>query len=140
MSFYHRSDPDELFDRSLAKYVPYGNHAISDKAILHPNIDVYEMDLETIIHVEIPGINKQDVSVTGVQDGNLIVLSGFSKREATIRDEHLLIHERRFGSFYRPISLPRGSESGKAKAKFEDGLLTITVPKSNTTSSKISIE
>ncbi|KAJ9057023.1 hypothetical protein DSO57_1026429 [Entomophthora muscae] len=140
MSLFQYLDPIEPFERNLAKYFPYGGHVIPGKGTLHPKIDVHETDKETIIHAEIPGIKKEDVKVTAVQDGNSLVLSGFSKRE-DVKEGSLLIHERHFGSFDRTIKLPMGSEPDKTKAKFENGLLTINVPKGDKKScSKIEIE
>ncbi|KAJ9075603.1 hypothetical protein DSO57_1034333 [Entomophthora muscae] len=127
MSLHHYLDPSE-FQRSLAKHVPFGGYHNSGKVYIAPRIDVQEAEQETVIQAEMPGVKKGDIHLGVSHDGGSLVLKGSNAREEKIQG-HLLIHERHVGSFERTIRLPAGSEVGKVKAKFDDGILSITVPK-----------
>ena len=95
-----------------------------------PVTDVREHEDGLNVVVELPGLSSEDVSVS-VENG-VLSISGEKKQENEEGDSegnnHLV--ERRYGKFERTFRLPRSVDSEQVKAKFENGLLTIDLPKS----------
>ena len=92
--------------------------------------DVHEDEDGLHVTVELPGMSTDDVSVS-VENG-ILSISGEKKQETEEGDAESNYHlvERRYGSFERTFRLPRSIDSDKVKAKFENGLLNIDIPKS----------
>ncbi len=93
-----------------------------------PRIDVHENDKAYTVTAELPGMAEDDVELT-VRNG-VLTLKGekrYEKKEGG-KDEARVI-ERRYGSFQRSFSLPDTVDEEKADAKFDKGVLTITLPK-----------
>jgi HSP20 family protein len=78
--------------------------------------------------VELPGVNKDDVSVE-VKD-NVLTLRGERLLDPEIKDEHYYRKERSFGKFNRSFSLQEPIKPDLIKAGFKDGVLTVEVPRS----------
>lgn len=92
-----------------------------------PAIDVVETDKAWTITAELPGMTAKDIELTVSSD--TLMLSGEKKEEREETAENVRISERRYGSFRRSFDLPRGAEVSRIDAKFEKGVLTVTVPK-----------
>lgn len=92
-----------------------------------PTVDVYEDKDNVVVKAAIPGFKPEDVDIT--LTGNTLSLTGELKEESEQKDTNYLRRETRTGSFSRTIELPTGLQSDKADAKFENGILTITLPK-----------
>lgn len=99
-----------------------------------PRIDVYQTENDVVLKAEIPGVSKEDLNV--YVDENSIRLSGQTKRDDEYKDDNVYRTERYYGSFTRTIPLPVEVKSEKAKAEYKDGILSITVPKVETTKMK----
>lgn len=95
---------------------------------LVPAMDVSETDEGLTITMELPGLPKENLDVT-LENGNLTV-SGEKKVERNRESERYHAVERRTGSFRRSVTLPTDVDADKADAAFEDGVLTIRIPKS----------
>jgi len=93
-----------------------------------PCVDVSETKDDVIINTEIPGMSKDDVKVS-VQD-NILTLSGEKKQEKVEKDANYHRMERSYGSFSRSFTLPTSVQPDKVKANYKDGILRITLPKS----------
>ena len=95
-----------------------------------PVTDVREDENGLQVVVELPGMSSEDVSVT-VENG-VLSISGEKRQENEEGDAESNYHlvERRYGKFERTFRLPRSVDSGKVKAKFDNGLLTVDLPKS----------
>jgi HSP20 family protein len=91
-----------------------------------PAIDVREHENDFTVTAELPGLTADDVELR-IENG-VLSLTGEKKEEKTDGTEGHVI-ERRFGSFERSFTLPRGVDTTKVDAKFTDGVLTVTVPK-----------
>ena len=102
-------------------------------------LDINEDDKAYRIKAEIPGVDKQDIDVS--VDGNQVSISAEVKRESKKKDgEKEVCSERYYGQVYRAFSLPADVDSGKAEARYENGVLTMTLPKkSNGQSHKIAV-
>jgi len=93
-----------------------------------PPVDIYETTDGIVLKVELPGINKEDVSVE-IKD-NVLTLKGERLLDPKIKDEHYYRKERMFGKFHRSFSLQDPIKSDLIKASFKDGVLTVEVPRS----------
>ncbi|MDI6741547.1 MAG: Hsp20/alpha crystallin family protein [Smithella sp.] len=106
-----------------------------------PSIDVKENDKEFIIRAELPGVEEKDIDVTVTND--LVTIRGEKKEEKEDKDKNYYYMERTYGSFCRAIPLEAEIESGKAEARFKNGILDIKIPKSQSAKAKgtkVSIE
>lgn len=92
-----------------------------------PSVDVSETKDNVIINAEIPGMNKEDVKVS-VQD-NVLTLSGERRQEKEEKNANYHRIERSDGSFSRSFTLPTPVQPDKVKATYKDGILKITLPK-----------
>lgn len=92
-----------------------------------PSIDVVNRDKEIQIKAEVPGIEKEDLSVT-VTDRTLTI-SGESRHEEESEEGELHRREIRTGSFSRTLTLPEDVDGAKATASYKDGVLELRLPK-----------
>ena len=119
-----RREMDRLFDDFFRSPVP--GSRLGGSAMAWPSLEVSETDQEVRIAAELPGMNEKDVELT-VKDG-MLTLRGEKKSEH--EDKERGWSERSYGRFERRIALPDGVEEDRCEATFRDGLLTVTVPKS----------
>jgi HSP20 family protein len=106
-----------------------------------PSVDVSETKENVVINAEIPGMSKEDVKLS-VQD-NVLTLSGEKKQEKEEKDAKYHRIERNYGSFSRSFTLPASVKPDKVKATYKDGMLKISLPKTEEAKPKeipISIE
>jgi len=93
-----------------------------------PRVDIIEDDENIYFEVEIPGVNKEDVKVS-VNDENILTIKGEKKFERKEEANACCRNERTYGIFTRSFQLPDESDYDKIEAKFENGILYLTVPK-----------
>ena len=92
-------------------------------------IDVKEADGHIVVHAEIPGVKKDDLDIS--VDNNVLTISAeISQYDADKEGEKVIHSERYYGSVQRSISLPAEVSIEDASAKYEDGILVLTLPKS----------
>ncbi|CAN0585769.1 unnamed protein product, partial [Laminaria digitata] len=91
--------------------------------------DLIDHKNEIEVRLEVPGIAKEDLSVQ-ICDG-LLTVSGTKRMSSSRQDGGIVIRERAFGSFTRTIPMSADIEVERAEAVYTDGVLTLTVPKSN---------
>lgn len=93
-------------------------------------IDLTENDTAYTVHAEIPGMKKEDVKVQ--VDGNRVSISAETKQEKVEKEgERVICRECYQGSSYRSFTLGSDVDESKAQAKFENGVLELTLPKKN---------
>jgi HSP20 family protein len=90
-------------------------------------VDVYETDDQLVVKATVPGVKPEEIEVTVT--GDLLIIKGEYKQEGKSEKPNYLRQERRFGSFCRQVGLPAGVSTEKAKATFENGVLTLEMPK-----------
>ena len=91
-------------------------------------VDVKENKDAYTVHAEIPGVAKEDIHVS--LDGNLVTLEAEVKQQdSTSENETVLRSERYFGAVSRSFQLPQDIDQTQAKAKFDNGVLTLLLPK-----------
>ena len=90
-------------------------------------VDMYETDDAIVVKAAIPGVKSDelDVSITG----DTLTIKGETKSEEEIEEGNFIRRERCYGSFCRSLAIPLPVVAGKAEAEFEDGVLTLTLPK-----------
>ena len=91
-----------------------------------PKLDVFRTDGELVVKADLPGMNKEDVTVT-LEEGDLI-LKGERKEEKEFKEEDVYRAERVYGSFFRRLPLDFEVDPAKVNAKFADGVLEIRLP------------
>lgn len=105
----------------------------------HIRVDVQDADKAYTVKAEVPGVNKEDIQVS--IDGHTVTIKAEVKQEQTDKDAAWLRCERYYGASSRSISLPDEVDEAQSKAKYDNGVLTLTLPKSSTTASrKLAIE
>ncbi len=103
--------------------------------VLGPRIDVYETKREVVVIVELPGLHStEDLRIT--MNGSVMTISGDIESQYPIQENSLLQAERFFGKFSRKINLPNLIYE-KIKAKYHNGLLTISLLKTNRVQEKM---
>ena len=90
-----------------------------------PAIDVTTKDGDLLIRAELPGVKPEDVDVR-LHD-NVLTISGERKVEQEEERQGYYVRERRHGSFSRSLALPQGTDESKISARYEPGVLEVTV-------------
>ncbi len=117
---------DELFKDELLPRSFFGRAGNGDGGFV-PAVDVREGENEFVFTAELPGLTSEDVSIT--LDDNVLTLAGERKLENEENREQFHRIERRYGSFTRSFTLPHEVDDEQVAATFTNGVLTITVPK-----------
>ncbi len=99
------------------------------ESYFHPTVDVFEQGGDVVVKCELPGMKREDISVS-FSDDYTLVISGERKSVENIERSDYLSRECSYGSFKRTLSLPEGCDHEKAKASYHDGILEIRIPKS----------
>ncbi|NWF70104.1 MAG: Hsp20/alpha crystallin family protein [Chloroflexi bacterium] len=89
-------------------------------------LDLYESDSAYVLHADVPGLQPDQINIR-FEDG-LLTISVQSERPAR-EDARALLQERAFGHYNRTLRLPVEVETDKAEARYENGVLTLTLPK-----------
>lgn len=92
-----------------------------------PAVDVVEHDKEFTVTAEIPGLTINDIDLS-VSD-NTLTIKGEKKEEKEDKAKNYYMSERKYGSFQRNLPLPHGVDRDKVTAKFENGVLSVVLPK-----------
>jgi HSP20 family protein len=121
-----REAMDRLFDDALTRPFSLMREGGSNWSPLA--IDMYHTDNEIVVKATLPGLKAEDVQINVAND--ILTIKGESKQMDEKKEKSWHIREQRWGTFERSIMLPTGVQSEQAKADFENGILTITLPKS----------
>ena len=116
----------DLFDRMLSEW-PLPS-LLSEERVVVPAFDISETEKEYVISGEIPGIDPKDLEVT-LTDG-ILSIKGEKKHESEDKEENYHRVERHYGSFQRSFRLPDNINREKLDASYKDGILKLTLPKS----------
>ena len=120
-----RDELDRLFSAGNNDWLANSPRVLSGWA---PPVDLYEDKDSLVFQAELPGFKKEHVEIS-LQDGVLTV-SGERKVENQAAETEAHRTERFYGKFQRSITLPVAVDADKIKAAYQDGLLTVTLPKS----------
>ncbi|TDL18748.1 small heat shock protein [Rickenella mellea] len=132
--FYSLSDFNRLFDDAFHSRSTGGanqRQTDSGDAVFKPKVDVHEStkDNKVTATFELPGLKKEDVSID-VHNNRLIVSGQFTHANETEKEGYV-VRERRSGKFSRTLPVPSGIKAEEIKASMENGLLTVTFPKTS---------
>lgn len=110
--------PTTRFDRGL-----FGS---SEQALWNPQLEIFQRGGKLVVRADLPGVNKDDVHVD-VEDG-VLTIRGERREEREENEEGFFRSERSYGQFYRAVPLPDGVEGDKCDARYDNGVLEITMP------------
>jgi HSP20 family protein len=119
-----REAMDHLFDDAFTRPLSIRDGWSTFSA---PAIDMYQTDDEVVVKAALPGIKADEVQINVT--GDVLTIKGEMKHEEEKKDKSWHIREHRWGSFERSVALPTAVISDQAKAEFENGILTVTLPK-----------
>ncbi len=117
-----REAMDRLFDDAFTRPL-----SLSGNNWSIPAVDMYQTDNEVVVKAALPGIKADEVQINVT--GEVLTIKGETKQESETKEKAYHIREQRWGAFERSIVLPTEVVADKAKADFENGILTITLPK-----------
>jgi HSP20 family protein len=117
-----RDDMDRLFDSMIGRY------PAEHTAIWAPALDVEETKDAVIVRTELPGMKKEEIKIS--VSGDELCISGERRHEAEEKGKTFHRIERAYGKFQRSLVLPADVQGDKAKAAYTDGVLELTLPKS----------
>ncbi len=100
-----------------------------------PPVDLYQTDDEVVLKAALPGLKPEDVQISIT--GDLLTIKGEFKEEQDKKERSYHLREQRYGAFERTFTLPTAVVAEKAKAEFENGILTITLPKAEEVKPKV---
>jgi HSP20 family protein len=118
-----RDEIDRLFETPLAE-MARTSQLLSGWT---PALDMFEDKDNLYLRAELPGMRKEDIDLS-LHEGSLSI-SGERKGEEKYKDAEVYRAERFFGRFQRTVSLPTPVVETKVKAQYQDGVLTVTLPK-----------
>jgi HSP20 family protein len=114
---------DRLFDDSLFR----SSRFWPDSGMGEPLVDIYQTANDLVVKAALPGVRPEDVDISIT--GDIITIKGEHKEDQEIKEENYLRKEHRYGAFSRSVTIPISIQSDKAEAVFENGVLTLTLPK-----------
>jgi len=115
-----------IFEIEISKNFSSG---ISTKVDWEPSTNIIEADEELIIEVELPGVNKEDISIV-LQGTQGLVIKGIKKQPRSSKPQvTYYLFEREFGHFYKKIIIDFPLDTSNIKSVMENGVLIVTIPK-----------
>jgi len=90
-------------------------------------VDMYETDESVVVKTSVPGVKPEEIDITIT--GDTLTIKGETKVEEKVEKTNYIRQERRYGAFSRSVTLPTTVVAEQAKAEFEHGVLTLTLPK-----------
>jgi HSP20 family protein len=118
-----RDAMDRLFDDAFTRPLRLndgGNWSM-------PAVDMYQTDNEIVVKAAIPGVKTDEVQINVT--GEVLTIKGEVKEKEEVKEKAYHLREQRWGMFERTLALPTDVIADEAKAEFENGILTITLPK-----------
>jgi HSP20 family protein len=134
---YENENPFFALQREMNRMFDNFSHTLFDDSpfmkemslskTIHPKVDVVETEKEIQVTAELPGMDEKDIEVNFSRDS--LVIRGEKKVEKEDKKKGYYLMERSYGSFHRAIPVPAGVDTEKVDAKFKNGVLKITMPK-----------
>ena len=119
-----RQAMDRLFEESFVRPSPVLG-LLGEETRLP--VDMYQTAGKVVVKAVLPGVKPEEVEITIA--GDTLTIKGETKTEEEVKREDYLYQERRYGAFTRSITLPAALKSEKAEATFDDGVLTLSIPR-----------
>ena len=115
---------DRLFEDSFVRPRMWGSAPVDGAG---PALDARINPDELLVQAALPGVKPEHVEIT-IENGTLTI-TGETRSETRDEKDQVLLQEIRRGSFVRSVTLPNGLEADKASASFDDGVLTLRIPR-----------
>jgi HSP20 family protein len=125
-----RKELERLFDENLLRR----DFSYLEKEAASPPLDIYEEGNNLMVKASIPGLKPEEIKVE--VRGDLLRIYGESKKEEEKKERNYHLREHRYTRFERSVALPSEVQTDKAEAVFENGVLTLTLPKSEAAKTK----
>jgi len=123
-----RNQIDQLFDDfSTFNFPPTSDVRMSEDMMLSPKTDVTETDKSYQLHLEMPGITKEQLNID--LSGDVLTVKGEKKMEKENKGKDFHYVERRYGMYHRAFTLPNHVDKNAISAGFDNGVLMIEIPK-----------
>ncbi len=119
-----REAMDRLFEESVVR--PQAGE-LGPRMMGTLAVDMYETDEAVVVKTAIPGVDPEDIDISVT--GDTLTIKGETRAEEEVEEENYVCRERRYGAFSRSLTVPVAIEADKADAEFDDGILTLTLPK-----------
>ena len=116
-----QQEVDRLFD------LPVSGRPGNDEGSWSPALDLHQDENNFLVRVEVPGMKKEDLALS-LHEG-LLTISGERRHEKANDAKAAMRNERHFGRFERLVTLPAQVDGTRVSASYEDGILTVTLPK-----------
>lgn len=123
---------DEM-DRTWERFFKEGMEPFRGEWV--PSLDVSETKSDIVVKAEVPGMDPKDIDISLA--GDLLTIKGEKKQEREEKDENYHRVERSYGAFTRSIRLPQEVKGDEIKAKYKNGILQVTMPKSGAAKKKV---
>ncbi|MGH7830595.1 MAG: Hsp20/alpha crystallin family protein [Candidatus Binatia bacterium] len=120
---WHRNI-DDLFNRFFSGDVD--QEALLPVTRWLPVMNAFEKDGRYVVRVDLPGIDPKDVELSVVEDS--LIIKGERKKTQEVKEKGYHYSETAYGRFERSLALPKGVDQDKITAKYEDGVLEISMP------------
>ena len=122
-----RDRVNRMFDDFLRDMLPTRSSEEMSGSRWLPAVDIQESPEALTLTVELPGLKKEDVTIT--LENQVLTIHGERKFEGETKDATFHRIERAYGAFMRSFTLPANIKTDRVDAAFENGLLTVTLPK-----------
>ena len=132
---------EEFWGRPVRRLLPSGRpllpgeRALAPAEYRMPYVDVIETDKEVVATAEMPGLEKQDIKINLTEDR--LEISAEAKSEEERKEKGYTYRERRYGGYFRSISLPAPVDPNNSKATYKNGVLEIRMPKTEVKEKKL---
>lgn len=121
-----QNEIDRVFDRFFPSREEQ-QESSSQQTVWRPRMDLVETEDAYRLHLDMPGMSKNKITIS--YKDNELVVSGERTTERTDENEEFVRVERSFGQFRRAFTLPRTVDAENIEAAYDNGVLTVTVPK-----------
>lgn len=115
-----------LFPSRWMEMTPFAKLTSEFRGLV-PAVDMIDEEKAYRVTAELPGLSEKDIEIT--KDGDLLTIKGEKKEEREQKEKGYFLSERHFGSVERSLRLPEGIDDSRIEAKFENGVLTVILPK-----------
>lgn len=114
------------FSEDMDRLFSSGGSGFGGRGLWSPAVEVSEREGKLLVHADLPGLNKDDVHIDVTDE--VLTIQGERKREHEEKGQGFHRSERSYGSFCRSIPLPPGAKTEDARAKFDNGVLEVSIP------------
>ena len=117
-----RDEMNRLFSRTVGD-------GVSSGSAWTPAVDIFDTEEAIVLRAELPGLGPDDIDIE--IDDNVLTLKGERRFQETVDEGRFYRLERAYGHFQRSVTLPQGVKADEISADFDNGVLTVRVPKAD---------